>query len=434
MSTPLSATPLAGSWAGTLAALLGELPQALRFDHHRHDALARFEALGLPGRRDEAWRFTDLTELKARSFVRAAGDRPIDADLLVDLDTPHCLSFVNGHFAAWLSRHGSLPAGVFVGSLREAAEEHPEMLAGALGRVPGLEGHALAALNGALFEDGACIYVPRGVELPEPVHLRFIGIGDDVLAQPRVLVVLEDGARAAVVEDYLGHGRYWHNAVTEIRIGAGAALEHLAVQQEAAAAWHLGALRASQSRDSHLVLRRCAAGARFGRSDIAIDLAGPGAACEIDGLALVGDAQTLASHLLLSHAVPHGSSRQHFKGVLQGKGRHVFDGLIRVAEGAVQTDAQQQSRNLLLSKAALATTVPRLEIYNDDVKCGHGATVGYLDEDAVFYLRTRGIGEADARRLLVRAFAGEFIEAVPYADLRERLERRLATYLGEGVA
>lgn len=423
--SPADADPRA-AWRAAAAALAGELPPAFALRELRVAALERFEALGLPVRTQEAWRTTDLAAVKAQALTRAPAGRPLDADWLTALPAGPRVVLVDGRVRS--VETGALPAGVTVLGFAEAAARCPERLAGALDAVPGLERHPYAALNSALFEDGVLVHVAAGARL-DSLLIAHYASGDDTAVHPRVLVVLDDGAEAELVEWQSGRGRYLSTALTEIRLGAGARLGLVTVQDESVDAWQLGGLRAELAAGAKLALRRWVCGGRIGRSDLAIVLAGAGAEAELDGLVLAGDAQLLDHHLELRHAVPRCASRQTFRGVLAGKAKHVFDGLIRVDQDAQQTDARQQCRNLLLSKLALAIAIPRLEILADDVKCAHGATVGALDEDALFYLRARGIGVAEARALLVRAFAGEFLDALPVGALRALLEVRLDAWM-----
>jgi Fe-S cluster assembly protein SufD len=257
----------------------------------------------------------------------------------------------------------------------------------------------------------------------------FFSTGEDTVSYPRSLIVLEDGAQATIVEDYLGHGRYLNCPLSEIRLGQGAALDYYQVQEDDTQARHLGGLRVYQERDSRIRALLFSAGGLLARTDVAAVLDGEGADCRLDGLTLVAGNQVGDFHVQVEHAKPHGTSGQLFKGVLEDKGRAVFDGLIRVRKDAQKTDASQNNRNLLLSKLALANSNPRLEILADDVKCSHGSSIGFLDQDALFYFRSRGIGLAEAQAMLVYAFANDIVERIQWAPLRERLEQRLAQRL-----
>ena len=392
----------------------------------RRTAFERFETLGIPNTRHEDWRFTDVSGL-ARSRFPIASDAPLDAARLpADVsEVCHRLVFVNGRYHRGLSHVGALPKGVIVGSLADAVSIHSELVERYRERLPGLEDHAFTALNTAFHGDGAFLYLPRGAVLDIPLHLIYVATGGDTVSYPRNLIVLEASSQAVIVEDYHGEGHYWTCPVGEIEVGDGAALEHYKVQDENHEAWHLSGLRLRLNRDSHASLQMISSGAALARTDVAVWLDGEGADCTLNGLTLTGGTQLGDFHVRVEHAKPHGTSRQLFKGVLEGKSRAVFDGIICVRQGAQKTDARQSNRNLLLSKQAVADSNPRLEILADDVKCSHGSTIGYLDADAMFYLRSRGIGEARARAMLVFAFANDIIERIRIDSLRARLERLL---------
>ncbi len=395
----------------------------------RRAALERFETLGVPSTRQEAWRFTDVSALAQKAFKR--GDNiPVDTSVIPPLRGPHHrLTFVNGRYAPSLSRLQALPNRALVASLGQALLTHPEQVENHLGRLPGLEDNPFVARNSAFWEDGAFLHLSRGVTLEYPLHLVSLTAGDDTVSHPRTLIVLEEGAQATVVVDHCGNGAYFTCPVTEIQVNTGAVLNYYLVQEEDLQAWHLSGLRICQERDSQLYAHMLSAGGLLARTDINVLLNGEGAECHLHGLTLVKNTQLGDQHIRVEHAKPHGTSRQIFQGVLEDKGRAVFDGLIHVHEQAQRTDASQSNRNLLLSRQALANSNPRLEILADDVKCNHGSTVGFLDPDALFYLRTRGIGEVEAKAMLVYAFANDSVEHIRLASLRERLERLLSERL-----
>ena len=395
----------------------------------RRQALERFESLGIPTPHWESWRFTDVGALAQLQFCRAA-NIPVDAGVLPSLEAAcQRLVFVNGRFAPGLSRLDALPGKALITTLGQALLTHPELVEAHLDRLPGLEDHPFAALNGAFWEEGAFLYLAPGVVLEQPLHLVFYATGADTVNYPRNLIVLEEGAQATLVEDFRGDGRYLVCPVTEIHAGAGAVLEHHKVQDESLQAWHLGGVRLRQDRDSRVRAHLLSSGGLLARTDLFALLDGEGVECDLNGLTLVGDGQLGDQHIRVEHAKPHGTSRQLFKGVLQGKSRLVFDGLIQVRQDAQKTNASQNNRNLLLSRQALANSNPRLEILADDVKCNHGSSSGFLDPDALFYLRSRGIGESEARAMLVYAFANDSIERITLTPLRQRLEALLTQRL-----
>jgi len=393
----------------------------------RRTAFDCFDKLGLPTRQQEAWRLTDLSALQAITWQRP-GDAPVDAGTLPTLDkTPtHRLVFVNGRFTPSLSRLRELPGKALVASLGQALLTHPELIEPHLDRLPGLQQHPFAALNMAFWEDGAFIHLPHGMVSETPIHLVFHTTGDHLAAHPRLLLVMADNTQATVVVEYGGQGRYLNGPVAELAVGEGAVLDYHQIQEEAPGAFHLGGIRLRQERASQAHLHLISLGGQLARVDLEALLDGEGASCQINGLTLARDQQFSDCHVRVEHAQPHGTSEQVFKNVLEDKARTVFDGMIHVRQHAQKTDARQTSRNLLLSKQAHAHSNPRLEILADDVKCGHGSSTGFLDPDAEFYLRARGIPAAQARALLVHAFANDSLNRIRLTPLRERMARVLA--------
>ncbi len=398
---------------------------------------ARFAALGFPTTRSEDWKYTNLAPLARQTFTAApaangavtgaAAALVAAARLGVGIE----LVFVNGRYAADLSTPAPLPAGVVVASLAATLAAQPGLLEPHLGRLADLEADGMAALNSACVEDGAVVVLPDGVALDAPVHCLFVSTPGDAptVSHPRTLIVAGAGSRATVIERYVGAGVYWTNAVTEIALGAGADLIHHRVQGEDERAFHLAALAAAQGADSQFTSHVVSFGAALSRGDLATRFDAAGAACRFDGLYVADGAQHVDHHTTIDHRQPRGVSRELYKGILGGRASGVFNGKVLVRPDAQQTDAQQMNRTLLLSDDAQIDTKPQLEIFADDVKCSHGATIGQLDEDAIFYLRGRGIGAADARRLLIHAFANELVERVAVAPLRRQLETALAARL-----
>ena len=384
--------------------------------------------LGIPRRQQEDWRFTDLSGFAAQPFARSA-TVPVAADRVAPplVDEGPRLVFVNGRLNLALSRQGELSAGAIITSLAQAKSEHSDLVAAHLGQLAGLTDNAFCALNDALFEDGAFIYLPGGYTVEQPIELVYWNDAGSAhtAAYLRNLIVLENASQATVVESYQGAEAYFCCPQTECRLAQDAVLSLHKLQQESSQAYHLGGLRLQLAAGSQARLHLLSAGGKLNRSDLYVRMDGPGADCSIDGLSLLQDGELSDYHLQVEHAQPQGSSRQLFKSVLDGKSRAVFDSLIKVVKDAQLTNASQTCRNLLLSKRALAHVNPRLEILADDVKCAHGATVGFLDPDALFYLRARGISEAQARAMLIYAFANEQIERIALTPLRERLEQLL---------
>jgi Fe-S cluster assembly protein SufD len=411
-----------------LAARHGDGPSWL---HLRREAAAtRFAAIGLPSSRDEAWRYTPLQGLLSREIGSSVPDAgapdPAEVGAVLLQQTRVCrLAFVDGRFAPHLSRLIPLGAGTRAGSLREALRDAPAETLPDAGEL-----HAFAAMNTALFEDGGRIHVPAGHGVDVVVELLFLasGRGDGAMHHPRNLITLGAGASATVIERYAGLGSSQHltNAVTDIVLGAGAHLSHLRVQEEDAGAFHMGSVRVRQERDSRYAGFAASLGGAWSRCEHHADFAAAGASFAVDGLYLAGDRQFVDHHLDIRHAVPGCASRETFKGLLHGAGRAVFDGRIVVERDAQKTDAALDNANLLLSRNAEVDTKPQLEIWADDVKCSHGAAVGQIDPAQLFYLRARGVPEAQAREMLCLGFAQEVLDACPVPELRARLEQAVA--------
>ncbi|HRD65010.1 MAG TPA: Fe-S cluster assembly protein SufD [Candidatus Competibacter sp.] len=399
----------------------------------RREAFTRFEALGLPTRQQEAWRFTSLDPLRQIAFQKPV-DVPVEIGALPTLDTPtHRVVFVNGRFAPGLSQPRTLPDRTLIATFGRTLLTQPRRIEAYLDQIPGLEQHPFVELNTALWEDGVLAHLPRNTALETPIHLVFHATGGDSAIHPRLLLVLDEGARATVVVEYRGQGRYLNVPVTEVHLGDNAVLDYHQVQEESLHAWHFDGIRLRQGRDSRAQLHLLSFGGHLARTDLDVLLDGAGSSCAINGLALANDHQTGDFHVRVEHAQPHGTSEQSFKSVLDGRARSVFDGMIHVRPHAQKTDARQVSRNLLLSKQAMAHSNPRLEILADDVKCGHGSSTGFLDPGAEFYLRARGIGADQARAMLVHAFANDSLNRIRLAPLRERLVRLLAARLALDV-
>jgi len=393
----------------------------------RANAVDRVGALTVPSTRDEDWRFTDLSPLTKLSFQPAqvaAALAPAAIERWAIAEAAARLVFIDGIYAPELSFNRS---GITVENLGAGADHHGAALQAQLGRLAAFEHNAFAALNTAFLHDGALIVAPRDRALAAPVHLLFIATRKQAASYPRCLVIAEQGAELTLVEDHvaLQDEAYFTNAVTEIALAANARVDHVRVQRDSAAAFHVATCAVSLAQSSRYHSVSIALGARISRLNLNVLLAAPGAECSIDGMALIGGQQLADTHTLIDHATPDGRSRQLHKCIVDGAARAVFNGNIMVRPGAQRTDSAQSSRNLLLSGKARVDTKPQLEIFADDVKCAHGATVGQLDVDEVFYLKSRGLSETAARNLLTYAFGAEVIERIPVVSLRKRLEDAL---------
>lgn len=401
----------------------------------REQAMAQFAERGFPTTREERWKYTNVDPMLRRPFTPAA--KPTGALARASLDAAigdfpgHRLVFVNGYYAPELSSGDALPQGAVAGGLAAALVREPERLEPYLGRIGSIH-HGFTALNAAFLTDGAYLRLSRGIVLEQPIHLIFFAAaGDSLLIQPRNLIVAEDGSRATIIEHYLGHGdtRYLTNGVTELVTGVGSDIEHYRVQQQGAQAFHVGSMFVRQERNSRFTSHAIDIGGLLVRNDLGSVLGAEGAFCTLNGLYFADGRSHVDNHTEIDHAKPQGTSREFYKGVLAGRARAVFNGRVVVRPDAQRTDAQQMNKNLLLSEDAEVDTKPELEIYADDVQCSHGATVGQLDENALFYLRSRAVDEAAARDLLTYAFAHDVLSRMGLAPIRRQLERRLTARL-----
>lgn len=425
---------LATEFAGVAATLPGR--RAGWLPRLREKALDRFSAQGLPTTRHEEWKYTNVAALAKRPYavgVAAAPSSAIDvAPFTFAGLAPHLAVFVDGRFAPGLSRLGALPAGCTLGSLATVLDDDPDALQRALADD---RAHTVfSALNTAFTADGLYLHLRRGVALDAPVHALFLATRDDVVAHPRNVIVAEGGAQALVVEHHAAAGgaSYFTNAITQVYAEANAAVTHVKLQQEGARAFHVAGLHASQARASRFESQSIAFGAALSRADITTAFDDEGCEAHLSGLYLAAGRQHVDHHTRIDHAMPHGTSREYFKGVLDDGARGVFNGKVIVHPGAQKTDAHLANHNLLLSKSAEVDTKPELRIDADDVKCSHGATVGQLDENALFYLRSRAIDAGTARALLTYAFAHDVIERIRLAPLRAALEQVLFARLPQG--
>ncbi|HEV2551239.1 MAG TPA: Fe-S cluster assembly protein SufD [Stellaceae bacterium] len=401
----------------------------------REAALANFGEKGFPTRRQEAWRFTNLRPLERATFPPAdssAAEVPLDGYRLAG--ATHRLVFVNGRFAPALSDIGTLPKGAWLASSARALAERPDALAVAIEESDTAGAQPFASLNVALFADGFVLILEPGVQLEHPVEIVQWGEAASPASwHQRNLIVLGEGSRARVLESFSGAGSYWANLVTTVHLGKGAVLRHAKLQDEARDALHFAMTRVHLAERAGYETFVLTLGGRLAREDIQPKLEGEGAAVNVNGAYLLRGEQEATTAIVVDHAAPGGTTRELWKGVVEERAHGVFLGSIAVRPDAQKTDAQQTNKNLLLSPRANIDTKPELEILADDVKCAHGATVGDLDENALFYLRTRGIPAVEARRMLIEAFALDALETVADAAMREYLAAHLRRWLNEGA-
>ena len=398
----------------------------------RKAAMARFAESGFPTTQDEDWRFTDVAPIRKLAF-KPVHEAPADAEslseirkrsLLNGLDAL-CLVFVDGVFVPELSDNLAEDSGVYVANLQQAFLDAPDFLQKRLAQHSQSNPYAFASLNAAYFADGAVVQISRNTEAKRPIRLIFAanGFEEGRTASPRNLLIVESGASATIVEEYLGLGKSatWTNAVSEFAVDEGALVEHVKVQDESLGSFHTAGISARLGRNCRFHSHSFAFGARLSRNNIQAKLDGEGLECVLNGLYLLQGEQLADHHMVVEHAQPRCESHEYFNGILDGRSRGVFHGRILVRPQAQKTDAKQTNKNLLLSEQASVNTKPQLEIHADDVKCTHGATIGQMDEEAIFYLQARGIPLPAARRMLMRAFAEEIVERIEHKTLQDRL-------------
>ncbi|MCM3872163.1 MAG: Fe-S cluster assembly protein SufD [Pyrinomonadaceae bacterium] len=406
------------------------------FGRLRESAMDRFEQLGFPSVKEEEWKYTNVAPITKLTFDPALPAIDVDSlatsTELARFGYPEAqtsqLVFVNGALRSNLSSLAGVPAGVVAIDLVEAIADakYGELIREQLARSADYNANAFTALNTACVSSGAFILIRKGTELESPLHLNFVSdpSAPNSVSFPRVLIISEENSRATVIESYAGtnDAAYFTNAVVEIVLKDGARLEHYKVQRESVEAYHVATTSADLGPNSSYDSTTINFGARLSRHDIHVKMAHEGAECWVDGLYVVSSDQHTDTHSVIDHQQPHCTSHQLYKGILDGKSRAVFNGKIFVRHGAQKTDAMQTNKNLLLSDEARVDTKPQLEILADDVKCAHGAAVGQLEEDELFYLETRGIHPELAKNLLTYGFAEEVIGKIKVDSIREQLD------------
>lgn len=392
----------------------------------QHSALQDFADLGFPTRYQEEWKYTVLDAFLQQHFLSKNKEDtgPDSAVALTDVPIGTEIRIINGVMENTLSLRDTLPAGVIIAPLAQAVVDYPHVIQPYLGNLLQHE-HGFLALNTAMMQCGLFIYLPQGVTLANPLRITHWQDTPNQAVHVRHILIAETGAQATVIEDYQGKPdcAYFTNAVTEVSMASQAKLTHYKIQRESAQAYHTGHLVVKQETGSQCDSHSFSFGGKLVRSDITMHLGGSDAQCRLNGIYTPGDGQHIDHHTVVHHHAPDCRSEQNYKGILTGRSRAVFSGKIRVDKGAQHTQAQQQNKNLLLSSKAEIDTKPQLEIFADDVVCTHGATVGQLDEDALFYLATRGIGREEATRFLIQAFIVENLQLIP--------DRDLAIWIGE---
>lgn len=407
----------------------------------RQDGLAQFASTGFPARKVEAWKYTNLSQaLRGKEFViaekrHAPGNIDVIPSLLPGDGTTPRLVFVNGGFRPELSTADTLPEGVVLESFDAALSRDPAALQHHLDRADSHNGQPLLALNTAFMKDGFILRVPRGTRVDTPIEIIFIGglTYEPIAYHPRSIIILEENSAATIIEHHIGvgDGAYFANSATEIRVDDGAFLRHYSLQNETGSAVHIATVHAEVGHDATYETFELAMGSDLARREVSVRLAGQGAHCNISGAYLLRDQQHCDNTTRIQHAVPNTTCREVFNGVVDDHGRAVFQGKILIDPQAQQSNGHQLSRALLLSKTAEVDMKPELEIYADDVLCSHGATTGKLNDEALYYLRSRGLTEARARRLLIESFIKEALEEVSLEPLRESWADKVSSWLAQ---
>ena len=407
----------------------------------RGRAMGAFERLGFPTTRDEDWRFTNvqpIADAKFRTNGSSQQSRPGQADaFLVPNLAGTVLVFLDGRLSPPLSRLEAAPPGFFAGDLASALARNPGRIERHLAAHAAFDQRAFTSLNTALFSDAAVVDVPDGAIVSGPIQLVFLSSADAPRAtHPRALILAGENSQVTVVESYgtLGSAQSFTNAVTEIVAAPSAVVDHYRLQRESDQAYHIGLTQFRVDRAASVSSHSVTFGGLISRHDAVAVLAGEGADCTLNGVYLADGRRLVDNHTEIDHAMPHGTSHEVYKGILDGRARAVFNGRIRVRPDAQKTDAKQTNKTLLLSDEAQINTKPQLEIFANDVKCTHGATVGQLSQEALFYLRARGIGAEDARAMLVKAFASDVVSRMKLEPVRHLLDALLNARLPGAAA
>lgn len=397
----------------------------------RKTALSNFSKLEFPTIKDEEWKYTSISPLLKYNFVPKFVRKVIPKDFIKSLlfdEMEHSLIvFINGRISTEHTDLLNLPEGVVVGSVEEQTKKQNENFLKHFGKYADCNNHIFTALSTAYTDDGAFIFVPAGKIVEEPIHIIFITDSEDekILTQPRNLFIAEKNSQVTIIEHYVGYKEqiYFTNTVTEIVAEENAVVDHIKLQEESKNAFHIARMEVDQERNSNFSSHLISTGAELSRNDFNAKFNGEGGECTLNGLYMIDGTQLFDAHTLMDHAKPHCNSHEHYKGILDDKSRGVFNGKIIVRPDAQKTNAFQENNSILLSDGALVNTKPQLEIFADDVKCSHGATIGQMDDEAKFYLKSRGIGEEASKGILLHAFASDVITSIKIETIRDYAEK-----------
>jgi len=400
----------------------------------RKEAISNFSNLDFPNTRDEEWKYTNISPLLKYNFKPSLEKQDVKQEqvnkYLFDELEHSLLVFVNGHFDAGLSRIKHLPKGVIAGSIAGAIKEKSPVVEKHFGKYADYENQIFTALSTAYTKDGAFIYVPDGKIVEEAIHILFLTTESDenILTQPRNLFVAGKNSQVRLIEHYasLGENIYFTNSVTEIFADENSIVDHVKLQEENKKSFHVARMEIDQEKNSNFSSHAISLGGDIARNDFNSRFNDEGGECMMNGLFLTDGTQLFDTHSLIDHAKPHCNSHEHYKGILDDKSRGVFNGKVIVRQDAQKTNAFQENNNIILSNDALINTKPQLEIFADDVKCSHGATIGQLDEEAMFYLKSRGIGEETSKSILIHAFASDVIKSIKIKAIKDYVEKILS--------
>ncbi|MBK7230068.1 MAG: Fe-S cluster assembly protein SufD [Ignavibacteriales bacterium] len=400
------------------------------FHKVRKDAISKFAKLTFPTQKDEEWKYTNVSSLLKHNFSPVPVKENVSSEtinkFLFDKMEHSLLVFVNGNFSSELSKLIDIPKGVVIGSLAEALKNNNPIVKKHLGKYAENDNYFFTTLSSAFTKDGAFIYVPDGKVVEDPIHIIFItkSGSEKILTQPRNLFVAGKNSEVTIIEHYVSDedSIYFTNSVTEIVADENAIVDHIKLQEESNKAFHIARMEVDQERSSNFSSHLISHGAEISRNDFNAKFNDDGSECMLNGLFMIGDEQLFDAHTMIDHAKPHCNSHEHYKGILQDKSKGVFNGKVMVRQDAQKTNAFQQNNTILLSDDAVMNTKPQLEIFADDVKCSHGATIGKLNDEAKFYLKSRGIGEDAATAILIHAFASDVITSIKIPALRDYLE------------
>ena len=399
----------------------------------RKKAIDDFSLLSFPTKKNEEWRFTNITPLLQNKFT-LAGKTPsvkkedVDRFRFHGLKSP-MMVFVNGSFSPQLSELDSLKGKITVKNISSALKENNPQIQKHFAKYADSSNQIFTALSTAFIKDGAFVHVPENVILDEPVHILFLTSSKEekILAHPRNLFIIDKNAQITIIEHYAGldESVYFTNTVTEISVGENAIVRHTKFQEESKSSFHIARMETVQDTNSNFTSNMISFGGEISRNDFNTRFIGTGCESELNGLFMTDGTQLFDAHTLIDHASPHCNSHELYKGILDDKSRGVFNGKVIVRRDAQKTNAFQENNNIILSDEALVNTKPQLEIFADDVKCSHGATIGQLDNEALFYLKSRGIGEKASRDILIHAFASDVVRRIKINEIREHLENIL---------